>query len=251
MSRDDMQSQTNGTDTMSNDVHNILDAISEAKAALDAKPTLERRIRELEAELAESQRHAQGLEENIIGYKADISTAKTETERLGNELLETQLRNLELEDRIHSVSRFLSTMQSEAVALDKSLNPQPQPTPEPIVEQPVELPLTGQSEANPTATTMDSVSDPVNQAVLNTSISTPVPSLGYNSGYNPGTSVVTEVEIKPQPYANRLYYYCRDYMPISQWVRDGGTEYSYYWRPVAGGEDDHVPTGYSTERFSA
>lgn len=219
---------------MSNDVHNILDAISEAKAALDAKPTLERRIRDLEADLAESQRHNQGLEENIVGYKAEIDQARGKIDDLVKERDDAQLRVLELEDRIHSVSRFLSTMQTEAVALDKSLNPQPTPTPEPTVEQPVELPMTS-------VATDDTYH-----------YGTPVPPLGFDSGYNPNAATVaTEAEIKPQPYANRLYYYCRDYMPISQWVRDGGTEYSYYWRPVAGGEDGHVPTGYSTERFSA
>lgn len=221
---------------MSNDVHNILDAISEAKAALDAKPTLERRIRELEADLAESQRHAQGLEENIIGYKADISTLKSDKESLIIARDDAQLRVLELEDRIHSVSRFLSTMQSEAVALDKSLNPQPAPTLEPVVEQRVELPVT--PPPTPTVETPPTNVEPFH---------TPVPPLSYDSGYTESTAP----EIRPQSYDGRLYYYCKDYMPISTWLNNGGTEYSYYWRPVAGGEDAHVPTGYSTERFSA
>lgn len=219
---------------MSNDVHNILDAISEAKAALDAKPTLERRIRELEADLAESQRHAQGLEENIIGYKAEITAGKDQVAKLTIERDDAQLRNLELEDRIHSVSRFLSTMQSEASELDKSINPVPVPAPEPTVEQPVELPVT---PPTPTVETTPTNVEPLH---------TPVPPLSYDSGYT------EPAETKPRPYDGRLYYYCKDYMPLSTWLRDGGTEYSYYWRPT--GIADHAsqaPAGYSVERFSA
>lgn len=240
---------------MSHDVYSVLDAISEAKAALDAKPEFERRIRDLEMQLAESQRHAQGLEENIIGYKSSISTLESEVNLLITARDDAQLRVLELEDRIHSVSRFLSTMQSEAVELDKTINPVVTPTPEPIVEQPVELPITGQSDANPTATTTDFANATVNQVALNTSISTPVPPLTYDSGYNPdigtGPSVASEVETKPQPYTNRLYYFCKDYMPMTKWAAGGGTEYSYYWRPSAGDPAWHTPTGFSSERFSA
>ena len=221
---------------MSNDVHNILDAISEAKAALDAKPTLERRIRELEADLAESQRHAQGLEENIIGYKADISADKSRIDELIRERDDAQLRVLELEDRIHSVSRFLSTMQSEASELDKSINPVPAPSSEPVVEQTSELPVT----PPPPPPTVET--PPTNVESLHT----PVPPLSYDSGHT------EPAETKPRPYDGRLYYYCKDYMPLSTWINNGGTEYSYYWRPTRiADHDSQAPAGYSVERFSA
>lgn len=218
---------------MSNDVHNILDAISEAKAALDAKPNLERRIIELENSLAEAQRHNQGLEENIIGYKAEINDLSERKTKALIERDDALLRVMELEDRIHSVSRFLSTMQSEASELDKSLNPVPVPASEPTVEQTSELPVTPPTTVETPSTNVES-------------LHTPVPPLSYDSGYT------ESAETKPRPYDGRLYYYCKDYMPLSTWLRDGGTEYSYYWRPT--GVADHAsqaPAGYSVERFSA
>lgn len=231
---------------MSNDVHNILDAISEAKAALDAKPTLERRIRELESQLDDVQRHNQGLEQNIIGYKATINQANDKINDLIRAKDDVELRAMELEDRIHSVSGFLSSMRDSVTTMDRTINPQPtEPTPQPMEQSVSNVVIT-----NPEPTPVEEV----------TTHTTPVPPLTYESEYeseatsnpNPAPSQNTEHSVEAKPYTNRLYYFCRDYMPMLHWINGGGTEYSYCWRPQGHGLDEtKAPVGYTTERFCA
>lgn len=220
-------------------VHDVLSAISTAKDALDAKPALESRIAELEAALANSERHAQSLELSIIDYKTEIDNKRQTIHNQEADIHAMALKAKEMEDRQKAVSRFLGSLVGDASTLNEVLNP-PTPVVEPIpVSEPV--PTSWPAPAEPTS--LDG--------------GTPAPSVGTSTvGQSADTSTSTATTTADAGsyisgrYFGKLYFFQPRWISRGAWHAEGGSEFGYNWRPdYSSAVDDRaqVPVGYSAD----
>lgn len=206
-------------------VHDVLSAISVAKDALDAKPALESRIAALETARAEAERHNQSLELSIIDYKSEIEAMRQTIDGLETAKANAERTISEMEDRQKAVSRFLGSLVGDASTLNEVLNP-PAPVvePTPVAES---VPTSWQAPAEPTS--VDGGSE--------------APSVGTSAvGQSPDASTFTATPPTGQPrqYSGKLYYFQPRWISRDAWLNEGGTNYSYDWRP------DH--TSYLTDK---
>src|ERR1700691_1339695 len=127
-------------------VHEILNAITEAKTALDREPVLQSRITELEHNLDKSQRHAQELELKLMERNATIDALQSKCRSLEVERDDMGFRELEAQDKLdalrnvvksfmadvdHLIPRPAEVAQAEPVTVSVSVNPAPLPEPSP------------------------------------------------------------------------------------------------------------------------
>lgn len=216
-------------------VHDVLSAISVAKDALDAKPALESKIAELEAKLASAERHNQSLELSIIDYKSEIDAKRQTIDGLETAKANAERTISEMEDRQQAVSRFLGSLVGDASTLNEVLNP-PAPVVEPTpVAEPV--PTSWAAEAEPA--TVDGGTTP-------TSVGT------SEVGQSPDTSTFTATPPTGQPrrYSGKLYYFQPRWISRDVWVSDGGTNYSYDWRPDHTShltDKEQIPYGHTAD----
>lgn len=219
-------------------VHDVLSAISVAKDALDAKPALESKIAELEAKLANAERHNQSLELSIIDYKSEIDAKRQTIDGLETAKANAERTISEMEDRQKAVSRFLGSLVGDASTLNEVLNP-PAPVvePAPVAES---APTSWQAPAEPT---------PVDGG-------TPAPSVGTSTvGQSPNpTQTTTEATSDDNwlsgRYYGKLYYFQPRWISRDVWLNEGGTNYSYDWRPDLTSyltDKKQIPYGYTAD----
>lgn len=201
-------------------VHDVLSAISVAKDALDAKPALESKIAELEAKLASAERHNQSLELSIIDYKSEIDDKRQTIEGLETAKSNAERTISEMEDRQKAVSRFLGSLVGDASTLNDVLNPPAPVVAQPVVAEPV--PTSWAAQAEPA--TVDG--------------GTPAPSVGTSAvGQSadtveaPPTTIGDAGSYNSNRYAGKLYYFQPRWISRDAWHAEGGTDYSYNWRP--------------------
>ena len=208
-------------------VHDVLSAISVAKDALDAKPALESKIAELEAKLASAERHNQSLELSIIDYKSEIDAKRQTIDGLETAKANAERTITEMEDRQKAVSRFLGSLVGDASTLNDVLNP-----PAPVVAEPV--PVEPLAPAEPASMDRGSEATPLGTSEVGQSSpaenQSPPPSLGR--------------------YHGKLYYFQPRWISRDAWLNEGGTNYSYDWRPnvnVFMAHKEQVPYGFTAE----
>lgn len=133
---------------MSNSVHDVLGAIQTASEALTLQPQLQERITILERTVAQREAHNSGLEQNILGYKAQIDNLTSQVATLTGERDEAMFRNLELGEKLDGVVQMLAGLNGTVSSkLNDLAPPKPEPLPAPVVEQPSPV-ASGWSETN-------------------------------------------------------------------------------------------------------
>ena len=218
---------------MTQDVYNILSAITEAKNALEREPQLQSRITELERSLNQSQSHAQELETRIIGYKSNIDHLNEKVRSLEVERDDMGFRELEASDKLDAlrmvVKSFMANAEShmpKPVEVKKDLvdagplhvftpetggaatgsysNPSPEPTQPP---HPIEA--TGQSES------------PLSSSATTTQVSETT--AGATS-----TATHSESAPSPKPYEGKTHTEVfgdhKYHVSFSEWLAGGGSE---------------------------
>lgn len=223
---------------MSNSVHDVLSAISVAKDALDAKPALESKIAELEAKLASAERHNQSLELSIIDYKSEIDAKRQTIDGLEAAKANAERTISEMEDRQKAVSRFLGSLVGDASMLNTVLNP-----PAPVVEQPV--------VEQPVPTSWQAPAEPAPMAGGSQATSVGTSTVGQSS--NP-TQTTTEATSDDNwlsgRYYGKLYYFQPRWISRDAWLNEGGTNYSYDWRPDHTShltDKEQIPYGFTAD----
>jgi|ERR1700734_1572256 len=98
-------------------VHEILNAITEAKTALDREPVLKSRITELEHNLDKSQRHAQELELKLMERNATIDALQSKCRSLEVERDDMGFRELEAQDKLDALRNVVKTFTAAAESL--------------------------------------------------------------------------------------------------------------------------------------
>jgi hypothetical protein len=98
-------------------VHEILNAITEAKTALDREPVLQSRITELEHNLDKSQRHAQELELKLMERNATIDALQSKCRSLEVERDDMGFRELEAQDKLDALRNVVKTFTAAAESL--------------------------------------------------------------------------------------------------------------------------------------
>lgn len=116
---------------MSPNINSFVGDLVAMAQAMEELPKAQAMIEDLRRQLDEAQRHNQGLEQNILGYKADIDHWKDQAKILTDQRDNAELRVLEMEDRNNAVSRFLGSFLSDANSLRNVIDP---PKPEPMVQ---------------------------------------------------------------------------------------------------------------------
>lgn len=219
-------------------VHDVLSAISVAKDALDAKPALESKIAELEAKLASAERHNQSLELSIIDYKSEIDAKRQTIDGLEAAKANAERTISEMEDRQKAVSRFLGSLVGDASTLNEVLNP-PAPVvePTPVAES---VPTSWQAPAEPAPVDGGTPTAPVGTSTVGQSTDTveaPPTTIGNAGSYNSNR------------YVGKLYYFQPRWISRDVWINEGGTNYSYDWRPVSSHLTDReqVPYGFTAD----
>lgn len=101
-------------------VHEVLSAISEASAALNREPELQRSIMELQRKLGNAETHNQELELHIHEYKGLINDLQSKLRSLEVERDDYAFRELEATDKLDSIRSFLrNTMETASSLLPK------------------------------------------------------------------------------------------------------------------------------------
>lgn len=221
------------TQAMSPHVGNFVQDLVEMAKAVE-------RVPELEAELARTQGqrdialdHNQALESNIIGYKSQIETLNERVRSLEVERDDASFRVLEAEDTANAVLVKARAMQTALEGMIEKLDP-PKPEPEKSAElqaQPVPTESI-QSVTDPTFSEPDWKQD---QAETSRLPQKEAP----KSDINPSdtSSMVsgdgsTQLAIgSDQPYLGKKYHFEPSYLSLHEWLRGGGTEENYHWRP--------------------
>ena len=191
-------------------VHDILDAINEARTALDERPQLKSYIQELETNLRQSQTHAQALEVNIQGYKSDISGLTDKIRSLEVERDDAGFRELEAQDKLDALRNVVLGVHT---TLEKTL-----PKAEPIVEAPVVNEVAPQ--AGTTSVTIEPTPEPTPGSTL------------YGSSYVLVPETQAQSNPIPTPEPNRPYsgkaYNEQPMVSRTEWIEGGGTDYGYW-----------------------
>jgi hypothetical protein len=238
--------------------------------ATEELPKAQQTIADLQRQLDEAQRHNQGLEQNILGYKEQITHWQDQAKVLSDQRDNAELRAMELEDKNNAVSRFLGTLMGDANSLRNVIDP---PKPEPVAQPPVEdhtppsvdtsadvsqavapdqgsmyelVREQGQSEAHPTVQHQDSPKTaPSPHATSGDAGSTTTEHSGDShseASVNPEPSWAGEAKPTPadpsQRFANMMYEDYAHWVPRSDWIAGGGTDWSYDFRK------SHVDRGF-------
>jgi len=206
-------------------VHEILNAITEAKTALDREPVLQSRITELEHNLDKSQRHAQELELKLMERNATIDALQSKCRSLEVERDDMGFRELEAQDKLDALRNVVKTFTAAA----ESLMPKPV---EVAQAEPVSEPVTitlKEGESTPIPTTpppplseAGQSASPLSQSATTSQVSETI------SGGNATATPTTDAPL-PKPYEGKTYSQVGLYIEHSDWINGGGTDVDY-WR---------------------
>jgi len=230
---------------MDTTVHDVLGAISEAKAALDREPQLKAQVDELTHKLNDTYRHSQELELHIVEYKKVIEDLQSKVRSLEVERDDMGFRQLVAEDKLdslrHLVQEFtakaaehmpkpepvnpiptLSEMQEVATtAVGSSSNPSPEPSPTVHSD-----PSSGYSqEVDPDTVGQSASPLPPKSAVTSTSQEEPVNTAG-------DTTIASASTSNPKRYEGKTYTQVFGHLGsevgLSEWVAKGGNVNNWY-----------------------
>lgn len=124
---------------MSPHVGNFVQDLVEMAKAVEQVPILQAELNETVKGLENALSHNQGLESNIIGYKAQIEDLQAKVRSLEVERDDASFRVLEAEDRENGILLLARNMQNDlAVIMNRLDPPKPQPEPE-VLPQATEL----------------------------------------------------------------------------------------------------------------
>jgi hypothetical protein len=122
---------------MSPNINSFVGDLVAMAQAMEELPKAQAMIEDLRRQLDEAQRHNQGLEQNILGYKSDINGLNQRLADTSKAKDDIELKLMEMEDRNNAVSRFLGSFMGEANSLRNAIDPpKPEPTPEPMSPPP-------------------------------------------------------------------------------------------------------------------
>lgn len=140
---------------MSPHVGNFVQDLVEMAKAVETVPILQAELSQVRSNLDEAQRHNQGLESNIINYKAQIEDLQFKVRSLEVERDDASFRVMEAEDREHAVLKEANVIKDALAMIQFKLDP-PKPEPEKLVEelQPQAVPVPTQYEKNTAHATM-------------------------------------------------------------------------------------------------
>jgi hypothetical protein len=212
-------------------VHEILNAITEAKTALDREPVLQSRITELEHNLDKSQRHAQELELKLMERNATIDALQSKCRSLEVERDDVGFRELEAQDKLDALRNVVKTFTAAA----ESLMPKPVEVAqaEPVSEA---VPIRDVPEPSPGFDHMGYRTDPVSEAGQSAS---PLPSSATITQASEmtdsarATATPTTDAPLPKPYEGKTYsqVFGSEYntgCDRDTWVNGGGTYTDFY-----------------------
>jgi hypothetical protein len=236
-------------------VHEILNAITEAKTALDREPVLQSRITELEHNLDKSQRHAQELEFKLMERNATIDQLQSKCRSLEVERDDMGFRELEAQDKLDALRNVvkvfttqaetlmvqpISITEAEPVSESVTVNPTPIQDPDPdqwLRDHPQmhvsEAATVGQTEPQSPPLSSYTVSE-AGQSASPLPQSVTTPTTGPNQASAATTVTTTEGVTSPKPYESKTYSQVQNengnqFIPMFEWTDKGGTE-ANYWR---------------------
>lgn len=187
-------------------VHDILDAINEARTALDERPQLQSQVEQLTKSLAKAEQHSCALELHIRNYKEEIANLNAKVRSLEVERDDAGFRELEAQDKLDALRNVVLGVHT---TLEKTL-----PKAEPIVEAPVVV----APQAGTTSVAAEPTSEPTSGSTM------------YGSSYAPETPAQSNPTPMPEP--NRPYsgkaYNEQPMVSRTEWIEGGGTDYGYW-----------------------
>lgn len=243
-------------------VHEVLSAISEASAALNREPELQRKLADYDSKLNQAYMHSQNLEVAIGDYKAYIKELESKVRSLEVERDEMGFRELEAQDKLDSLRSFVrNTMAQAAELLPKSVeidetkpvtmeemkeaastasgsssliqgtNPQTVITNEVGSSAPIPTYVQPQVSGAPmAATTLEPMAAPLPGQSESPLLSAPTTESQSTSA--PLTAESTGIALSNKPYEGKTYTeIMRDGMPFiphEDWLNGGGTEEDYW-----------------------
>jgi hypothetical protein len=207
-------------------VHEILNAITEAKTALDREPVLQSRITELEHNLDKSQRHAQELELKLMERNATIDALQSKCRSLEVERDDMGFRELEAQDKLDALRNVVKTFTAAA----ESLMPKPVEVAqaEPVSEA-VSVTLK-EGESTPIPTTpppplseAGQSASPLPSPVTSGEPKSEPSSVNYSAPTDATSTKPYEGKTYSQVFGGSINACNRD-----EWIKGGGT-YDDYW----------------------
>jgi len=210
---------------MSPNINSFVGDLVAMAQAMEELPKAQAMIEDLRRQLDEAQRHNQGLEQNILGYKADIDHWKDQAKILTDQRDNAELRVLEMEERNNAVSRFLGSFLSDANSLRNVIDP---PKPEPTVQ------ASSIPDEPPSAevAVMDQVQSsgehpaPSSDHAYGIQEAAPV---GHQSEY-PSAPTPLEAPPKAGKYSGLMYEDYPNWVSRQDWIEGGGTGETYDYR---------------------
>ena len=218
-----------------NSVHDILNAITEAKAAFDERPVLQTRIDGLERDLDKSQRHAQELELKLMERNAAIDSLQSKCRSLEVERDDMGFRELEAADKLDALRNVVKVFTTQVESLmPKSIEvAKAEPVSEPI---PVTGAASGSYSPEPAyeGYRNDLVQEPHPIEAVGESASPLSPSATTTQDTETKTSVPTSASpmadvSSPKPYEGKTFSEVDRVINLPDWIEGGGTN-ANYWR---------------------
>ena len=208
---------------MSPHVGNFVADLVEMAKATEELPGVRQELAAVRAELEAARSTIADREASILSLKSEIEAKSAAIHSAEVARDDTELRFLEIDDRMLKLEQSFQTALEAMDATDKLIqsykpvpNPEPQPEakPIPVEEAPYYSAPLGQSASDPTsAHTPDS--SPTTQECNGT------------------VQTVERSSTDPQPYAGLRYHDYPSYVSYSNWIAGGGTDADYHWRPEA------------------
>lgn len=233
---------------MSPNINSFVGDLVEMARAMEELPEVKTKLHKSENTVIEMAETIGNREAHIIVLKQEIEGLQASIRSLEVARDDAELRFLELEDKSHNAIAMAKAAAVSLGQLTGLLDP-PKPEPEVVQTQPVDpKPEPVPSEFvgvqdNPTPVAMSG--DPTN-----------VDSWASGPGQSEADPIITAsldmanvsevaalhsdtVQINPEPepskgrYSGHRYHDWVTYVPLHQWLAEGGTEEDYNWRPQA------------------
>jgi len=211
---------------MSPNINSFVGDLVAMAQAMEELPKAQAMIEDLRRQLDEAQRHNQGLEQNILGYKADIDHWKDQAKILTDQRDNAELRVLEMEDRNNAVSRFLGSFLSDANSLRNVIDP---PKPEPTVQ------ASSIPDEPPSAevAVMDQVQSSGEHSTPSSDHAYGVqetPAVGHQSEHPSAPIPVDPPAQASGKYSGLMYQDYPSWVSRQDWIAGGGTDETYDYR---------------------
>lgn len=209
---------------MSPNINSFVGDLVAMAQAMEELPKAQAMIEDLRKQLDEAQRHNQGLEQNILGYKADIEGLNQRLADTSKAKDDIELKLMEMEDRNNAVSRFLGSFMGEANSLRNAIDP---PKPEPITQTEPNSPPPSAEVA-----VMDQVQSSNEHPAPNSDHAHDVQETSA-VGQPDYPSAPTPVDSPSQAsgkYSGMMYEDYPHWVSREDWIAGGGTDETYDYR---------------------